>query len=86
MQGLSDSQTLSAHYTFPVLYILPKHLTKSGTYFSVQKTEQKMLGLLAYFKGELLEINYYVFLGQANTGELDERETKCKHQLSLKHH
>lgn len=45
-----------------------------------------MLGLVAYFKGELLEINYYIFLGHGNTGGLDEQETKCKHQLSLKHH
>lgn len=45
-----------------------------------------MLGLLVYFKEEILEINYYIFLGQANTGEWDEQETKCKHQLSLKHH
>ena len=48
--------------------------------------EQKTLGFLVYFNVELLEINYYIFPGQANTGELDEREAKCKHQLSLKHH
>lgn len=31
-----------------------------------------MLGLLVYFKGEILEINYYIFLGQANTGEWNQ--------------
>lgn len=45
-----------------------------------------MLSLIVYFKGELLEINYYIFLGQANAGELDEQETQCKNQLPLKHH
>lgn len=42
-----------------------------------------MLYLLVDFKGKLLEINYYFFPGQANTGELDDGEAKCKHQLSL---
>lgn len=66
--------------------MFPKRLPKSSTYLLVQQTELKMLSLIVYFKGELLEINYYIFLGQANAGELDEQETQCKNQLPLKHH
>lgn len=61
----------SLHYTLHVLCIFPQHLPKSSTYFLGQQTELKMLSLIVYFKGELLEINYYIFLGQANMDELD---------------